>query len=138
MCACAVEERDEREGEKEAWRGKEGKERAGARSSELGAETRKWVRGAGRGRAGSAARSIPARSAAGAGAGRRRARAEPPRRQHLQVTRPPSPRRAWARGGVPGQALEERRRAPDGCPRLPVAGLTLTPGSSPGPSACGL
>lgn len=41
-------------------------------------------------------------------------------------------------GGVPGQALEERRRAPDGCPRLPVAGLTLTPGSSPGPSACGL
>ena len=31
MCACAVEERDDREGEKEAWRGKEGKERAGAR-----------------------------------------------------------------------------------------------------------
>lgn len=105
--------------------------RAGGGDEEVGARRRARA-------GGSAARSIPARSAAGAGAGRRRARAEPPRRQQLQVTRPPSPRRAWARGGVPGQALVERRGAPGGCSRFPVVGWTLTPGSSPGPSACGL
>ena len=53
--------RGERGGEKETWRGKEGKERLEARRSELEAETRKWVRGAGRGRG-----APPAPSPAGA------------------------------------------------------------------------
>lgn len=77
-----------------------GREQLSARRSELGAETRKWARAAGR-RPG--ARSIPAPSGAGAGAGPRRARSRSrsPTAQQLKVTRPPPPREASAPGGVP-------------------------------------
>lgn len=78
VCARAAGERDDREGEKGPRRGKEGKERAGARSGELGAETRKWVRGAGRGRAG----APPAPSLPGAQPARAQDGGEP-ERSHL-------------------------------------------------------
>lgn len=83
MCARAVhgargKERRGRERERETERrrgkeGKEGKERLRARRSESGAETRKWVRGAG----GQRRPLHPCPERSWHGAGPRRARAEP-------------------------------------------------------------